>query len=189
MTQFAICTFCFGDRYHKQVNRMISEIELCQFHPPVVVVTDNVDNILDKPFVKKFDITSFNSEYKTFSDSYYTFDFSVKRYSLLAALNLGYTKMILADCDAVPNKDLFTEENFTKGFIKNSIQGQVTYNFLSNIQSNSSLGYRLLQYEKHFDVNFNKDLLNFMPEDCIQDRKSTRLNSSHTDISRMPSSA
>ena len=56
MTQFAICTFCFGDRYHKQVNRMISEIELCQFHPPVVVVTDNVDNILDKPFVKKFDI-------------------------------------------------------------------------------------------------------------------------------------
>lgn len=168
MTQFAICTFCFGERYHKQVNRMISEIDSCEFKPPLVVVTDDVTKIMEKDFVHKFDISKFNPEYKKFSESYYSFDFSVKRYALLAAINLGYTKMILTDCDAVPNKDLFNEKNILRGFVKNSIQGQVTYNFKSNIESNSSLGFRFLKYENYFGVEYDKNLLDFMPEDCIQ---------------------
>jgi len=168
MSKFAIATFCYGERYQKQVNRMISEIDTCDFKPTVVVVTDNVDAILDKPFVKKYDITQFNPEYKTYSDSYYTFDFSVKRYSLLAALNLGFNKIILSDADAVPNKNLFNEEYILNGFTTNTIQGQVTYNFSNEIMTNSELGKRFLSYENHFNVSYDKNNLNFMPEDCIQ---------------------
>jgi len=168
MSNFAIATFCYSERYHNQVNRMISEIDKCDFKPTVVVVTDNVGNIFDKSFVKKFDISQFNLEYKTYSNSYYTFYFSVKRYSLLAALNLGYTKIILSDADAVPNKSLFNEEYMLKGFVKNSIQGQVKYNFSNEIMTNSMLGNRFLSYEKYFNVSFDKNEFNFMPEDCIQ---------------------
>jgi hypothetical protein len=168
MSKFAIATFCYGERYQKQVNRMISEIDNCDFKPTVIVVTDDVDFILDKPFVKKYDISEFNPEYRKYSDSYYSFDFSVKRYSLLAALNLGYNKIILCDADAVPNKSLFNEDNILKGFVQNSIQGQVTYNFSNEIINNSQLGERFLEYEKYFNVTFDKNNLNFMPEDCIQ---------------------
>ena len=168
MSKFAIATFAYSERYQKQVNRMISEIDSCDFKPTVVVVTDNVDNILDKPFVKKYDISQFNPEYKNYSDSYYSFDFSVKRYSLLAALNLGFTKIILSDADAVPNKSLFTEEYIMKGFVTNSIQGQVTYNISKEIMTNSELGKRFLSYEKYFNTSYDKNELNFMPEDCIQ---------------------
>ena len=49
---------------------------------------------------------------------------------------------------------------------------------------------------KHWDAqmqSFAKDIKDFRPHSVfshiIRDRKSTRLNSSHTDISRMPSSA
>lgn len=167
-SKFAIATFCYSERYQNQVNRMISEIDTCDFKPTVVVVTDNVNNILDKPFVKKFDISEFNPEYKTYSDTYYSFDFSVKRYSVLAALNLGFTKIILTDADTVPNKSLFNEDYIMKGFVTNSIQGQVTYNFSQQINTNSELGKRFLEYEKYFNVSYSKDLLDFMPEDCIQ---------------------
>jgi hypothetical protein len=92
----------------------------------------------------------------------------VKRYSLLAALNLGFTKIILSDADAVPNKSLFTEEYIMKGFVPNSIQGQVTYNFSKEIMTNSELGKRFLSYEKYFNASYDKNELNFMPEDCIQ---------------------
>lgn len=167
-TKFAIATFCFGERYQKQTNRLINEIDKSYFKPTLVVVTDDINFIIDKPFVKKFNISDFNPEYKNYSDSYYDFDFSVKRYSLLAALNLGFTKIILCDTDAVPNPSLFTEEYMIKGFEKNSIQGQVTYNFKDQINTNSELGKRFIEYEKFYNVYFDKDLLNFMPEDCIQ---------------------
>ena len=167
-TKFAIATFCFGERYQKQTNRLINEIDKSYFKPTLVVVTDDINFIIDKPFVKKFNISDFNPEYKNYSDSYYDFDFSVKRYSLLAALNLGFTKIILCDADAVPNPSLFTEEYMIKGFEKNSIQGQVTYNFKDQINTNSELGKRFIEYEKFYNVYFDKDLLNFMPEDCIQ---------------------
>ena len=51
-------------------------------------------------------------------------------------------------------------------------------------------------YEKEFERYGNRTVSSFlrmvgaeMPSNSDQDRKSTRLNSSHTDISRMPSSA
>lgn len=165
---FAIATFCFGERYQNQANRLITEINNCVFKPIVVIVTDKPSNIKNFPFVKVFDISEFNPEYKNYANSYYEFDFSVKRYSLLAALSLGFTKIILTDADAVPNKSLFNEETILKGFVGNSIQGQVTYNFSNEISTNSQLGRRFLEYEKHFDRSFDKNDLNFMPEDCVQ---------------------
>lgn len=165
---FAIATFCYGERYQNQVNRLITEINNCVFKPIVVVVTDDPSKIKNFSFVKIFDILEFNPEYKNYADSYYEFDFSVKRYSLLAALNLGFTKIILTDADAVPNKSLFNEETILKGFVENSIQGQVTYNFSNEISTNSQLGRRFLEYEKYFERTFDKSELDFMPEDCVQ---------------------
>ena len=43
----------------------------------ICMVTDDVDKIIKKPFVNVFDISEFNPDYKKYSDSYYTFDFSV----------------------------------------------------------------------------------------------------------------
>ena len=43
--------------------------------------------------------------------------------------------------------------------------------------------------DKNFDGIFTKDIKELQNRNIIEDRKSTRLNSSHTDISRMPSSA
>ena len=168
MEKIAIATFCYGERYYNQVNRMISEINSCEFKPTIVVVTDDITKILDKPFVNVYDISDFNPEYKNYNNSYYDFDFSVKRYSVLAALNLGFTKIILTDADAVPNKLLFNEDYIMKGFVKNSIQGQVTYNFSQQVNTNSELGKRFLEYEKYFNVSYSKNNLDFMPEDCIQ---------------------
>ena len=41
----------------------------------------------------------------------------------------------------------------------------------------------------YFQSNVEGELINSLHEAAREDRKSTRLNSSHTDISRMPSSA
>lgn len=166
--KYAIATFCYGERYYNQVNRLINSFTNNENKPPIIVVTDNVDSITKDDNVSIFDIREFNPEYSTYSNSYYTFDFSVKRYSLLAALNLGYNKIILTDADAVVNESLFSTENALKGFVKNSIQGQVTYDFTKEIMTNSMLGRRFLEYEKQFNVSYNKYDLKFMPEDCIQ---------------------
>jgi predicted O-methyltransferase YrrM len=168
MEEFAIATFCFGEIYYNQVNRLISEIDKCDLKPTLIVLTDNKNKILDKVFVKTFDIGDLNPEYKNYSNNYYDFDFSVKRYTLLSALNLGFTKIILTDADAVPNQPLFTKENILKGFKPNSILGQVTYNFNNEILTNSMLGRRFNHYETIYNKNFDKNLLDFMPEDCVQ---------------------
>ena len=51
MEKIAIATFCYGERYYNQVNRMISEINFCDFKPTIVVFTDDIAKILDKSFV------------------------------------------------------------------------------------------------------------------------------------------
>jgi hypothetical protein len=163
MSKFAIATFCYGKRYYNQVNRLINSVAEQNFKPQIVVVTDNVDEISKKDFVTVYDISKFNPEYKKYANNYYEFDFSVKRYSVLAALNLGYTKIILSDADAVPNPTLFTENYLLKGFKENSIQGQVTYNFSNEMMTNSMLGRRFMEYEKYFDTIYDKNELNFMP--------------------------
>jgi len=165
---FAIATFCYGDRYYGQVNRFIESFENSQIRPEIFIVTDNPNKIVRTPQTNIVPVSNFNEKYMTYSDSYYTFDFSVKRYSLLYAFNNRYNKVILTDADAVVNPSLFTEENIQKSFYRNTISGPVTYSFSEQIKTNSNLGRRFQYYEKVFDVNYPKDQLNEMPEDCVQ---------------------
>ena len=112
---FTFTTFCFGERYYQQVNRFIEDINIQDFNPSLVVVTDNCDKITKKDFVKVFNINDFNPSYSTYEKNYYDFDFSVKRYSVRASVNLGFTKVILVDADMRVNPSLFNE-----GYILNS---------------------------------------------------------------------
>ena len=55
----------------------------------------------------------------------------------------------------------------------------------NSIKYVKSVGPKRAEIFKKIDIETIRDLLFYFPTD----RKSTRLNSSHTDISRMPSSA
>jgi hypothetical protein len=131
-------------------------------------MTDNPEMIKNECFVTTFNIKDFNPEYSNYANNYYDFDFSVKRYSVLAAFKLGFTNVILIDADMRVNYGLFNEENIINSFKPNYILGPVTYNFSEQINTNSELGNRLLEYERHFNISVDKEKLNFMPEDCIQ---------------------
>ncbi len=166
--KFCFATFCFGERYYEQVNRFIEDISKSDFHPSLIVMTDNPEKIKNECFVTTFNIKDFNPKYSDYANNYYDFDFSVKRYSVLAAFKLDFTNVILIDADMRVNYGLFNEENIINSFKPNSILGPVTYNFSEQINTNSELGNRLLEYERHFNISVDKEKLNFMPEDCIQ---------------------
>jgi hypothetical protein len=166
--KFCFATFCFGERYYEQVNRFIEDISKSDFHPSLIVMTDNPEKIKNECFVTTFNIKDFNTQYSDYANNYYDFDFSVKRYSVLAAFKLDFTNVILIDADMRVNYGLFNEENIINSFKPNSILGPVTYNFSEQINTNSELGNRLLEYERHFNISVDKEKLNFMPEDCIQ---------------------
>lgn len=166
--KFCFATFCFGDRYYDQVNRFIGDISNSEYKPSLIVMTDNPDKINQEHFVTVFDIKDFNSEYSNYAKNYYDFDFSVKRFSVFAAFKLGYTNIILTDADMRVNYGLFNEKSIINSFRRNSIMGPVTYNFSEQINTNSELGNRLVEYERYFNISVDKDKLNFMPEDCIQ---------------------
>jgi hypothetical protein len=76
--------------------------------------------------------------------------------------------MILVDCDMRVNPSFFNEEKILGAFDENCLSGPVTYNFNEQVHTNSELGRRLLEYEKYFNHEVNKDKLEVMPEDCIQ---------------------
>lgn len=166
--KFCFATFCFGERYYEQVNRFIDDITKSDFHPSLIVITDKPEKIKNQCFVTTFNISDFNPNYSTYAENYYDFDFSVKRFAVFAAFKLGYTNIILTDADMRVNYGLFNENNIIKSFKPNSILGPVTYNFSEQINTNSELGNRLVDYERYFNISVDKDKLNFMPEDCIQ---------------------
>lgn len=166
--KFCFATFCFGERYYEQVNRFIDDITKSDFHPSLIVITDKPEKIKNQCFVTTFNISDFNPNYSTYAENYYDFDFSVKRFAVFAAFKLGYTNIILTDADIRVNYGLFNENNIINSFRPNSILGPVTYNFSEQINTNSELGNRLVEYERYFNISVDKDKLNFMPEDCIQ---------------------
>lgn len=164
---FAIATFCYGERYYKQVNRMIESIDILDNKPKIFIVTDNINSINKKNFVHVEDISNYNFKYKNYEpNNYYSFDFSVKRFSLRFALDSGFSKIILSDADAMANPKSFSETNILKCFKNNSVSGPVNYNLKEHLYTNSMLGNRFLYYEKIYNVNFDKDIL--VSEDCIQ---------------------
>ena len=166
--EYAIATFCYGERYYNQTNRMIESFDYMDVKPQIFIVTDNEDSILKRDFVNVKNISEFNSKYSSYHKNYYGFDFSVKRYSLLYAFQNGYENVILCDTDVVVNNTLYSHMLIQKSFDDNSIVGPVTYNFNNESKTNSMLGRRLTHYETKFGVEYDKDRLNFMPEDCIQ---------------------
>lgn len=166
--KFCFATFCFGERYYEQINRFIDDITKSNYQPTLIVITDNTDKIKNEHFVKSFNIVDFNSEYLTYAQNYYDFDFSVKRFAIYASVKLGYTNIILTDADMRVNYNLFNENKIIESFKRNSVLGPVTYNFSEQINTSSELGKRLLEYESYFNVPIDKNKLNFMPEDCIQ---------------------
>jgi hypothetical protein len=136
--------------------------------PQIFIVTDNPEAITKKSFVNVKHISDYNPKYSEYNKDYYTFDFSVKRFSLLFAFDSGYENVILTDTDVVINEEIFSNERILECFMSNTISGQVTYNFNNEISTNSMLGRRLLHYEKTFEVSLNKNELNEMVEDCVQ---------------------
>lgn len=166
--EYAIATFCYGERYYIQTNRMIESFDLLTNPPQIFIVTDNVDVIVKRSFVNIKHISDYNPKYSDYKEDYYSFDFSVKRFSLLFAFDSGYDNVILTDTDAIVNQQLYSHQKVMECFAPNSISGQVTYNFKNEIITNSMLGRRLVHYEKVFQVSFDKEELTTMPEDCIQ---------------------
>lgn len=167
--EYAISTFCYGDRYHKQSNRLIESFDYLEEKPDIFIVTDSPEAIIQRDFVKTKHINDYNPKYSNYlKDNYYAFDFSVKRFSLLFAFESGYDRAILTDTDAVANPPIYNHETMMKTFYDNSITGQVTYNFKDSIDTNNMLGRRFAHYEKKYNVEFDKNLLDEMVEDCIQ---------------------
>jgi hypothetical protein len=164
---YAIATFCYGERYYNQTNRMIQSFKNIKDKPKIFIVTDSPESITKEDFVFVADIKEYDEKYSTYNTNYYDFDFSVKRFSVKFALDNGFTKIILTDTDVMPNEALFNDENVLDCFISNSVSGQVTYLFEKEIECNSMLGRRFTHYESVFGVNYNKKDM-WMPEDCIQ---------------------
>jgi hypothetical protein len=165
--EYAISTFCYGDIYYEQTNRLIESFLEIDDKPNIFVVTDNPDKIRKENWVNINDIKEYNEKYQTYNTNYYDFDFSVKRYSVKFALENNYSKIILSDTDVVANNIIFSHNNILKLFLNNSISGQVTYLFDDEISRNSELGKRFQYYEKKFNVKYSNQNF-YMPEDCIQ---------------------
>lgn len=165
--EYAISTFCYGDIYYEQTNRLIESFLEIDDKPNIFVVTDNPDKIRKENWVNINDIKEYNEKYQTYNTNYYDFDFSVKRYSVKFALENNYSKIILSDTDVVANNIIFSHNNILKLFLNNSISGQVTYLFDDEINRNSELGKRFQYYEKKFNVKYSNQNF-YMPEDCIQ---------------------
>jgi hypothetical protein len=164
---FAVATFCYGERYYNQTNRLIKSFENVVDRPTIYVVTDNTDVINKPEYVKVKNVLEYNEKYTSYKDNYYDFDFSVKRFSLLSAFEDGYENVILTDTDVFPT-NLYSERSVMNSFVKNAVAGQVTYDFDQEQRGNSSLGNRFQHYEKAFNVELDKSQLREMVEDCIQ---------------------
>jgi hypothetical protein len=164
---YAIATFCYGERYYDQTNRMIESFKKTPNRPKIFIVTDKPEAIIKEDFVFVSDIKNYDEKYSTYNTNYYDFDFSVKRFSVRFALDNGFTKIILTDTDVIPNEGLYSDKTILETFIPNSISGQVTYLFEKEVETNSMLGRRLKHYETSFGVDYNKKDM-WMPEDCIQ---------------------
>jgi len=164
---YAIATFCYGDRYCNQVNRLILSFDFISNKPNIYVVTDSPESVVKREHVHVKHISEYNDKYGVYAPNYYDFDFSVKRYSLRFAVDSGHTRVLLTDADAVINSEILCGEEVENYFIPNSIVGQVVYSFEEQQANASLLGNRLLHYEKCFGVEYPKKDL-WMSEDCVQ---------------------
>ena len=83
-------------------------------------------------------------------------------------------------------KDKFGDYSDPARVIQSKTEGTATFNALLFIPSRTPYNYYTKEYEKGLQLYSSGVLI---MEKCAEDRKSTRLNSSHIEESRMPSSA
>lgn len=165
---YAIATFCYGERYYNQTNRLIKSFDELEEKSPIFIVTDNPDALEKREYVFLKNISDYKEKHLEYANNYYDFDFSVKRFSLLFAFENKFNNVILTDTDVLPNDSLYNYENVMRGFVENSVAGQVTYNFENEQNSNSMLGNRFKYYEDKYQVKYDRSNLTEMAEDCIQ---------------------
>jgi hypothetical protein len=160
-SNYAISTFCYGETYYEQTNRLIENTIHLEGSPEVYVVTDSPSSILKKDFVKVRHINKYDKKYSEYNKDYHNFDFSVKRFSLLFAFENGFDKVILTDADIVVDRfysqhSPYSQETIMSLFFDNTIAARMTYSFKDSVENNSQLGQRFLHYEKKYGVNFDK---------------------------------
>jgi hypothetical protein len=59
---YAIATFCYGERYYNQTNRFIESLEPFEDKPELFIVTDSPSSILNKEFVKVKHINEYDEK-------------------------------------------------------------------------------------------------------------------------------
>ena len=168
MVDFCFATFCFGDVYYTQTNRLIESFISKNINfIKIFVITDQPDKIRGEDFVYVKHINEYNEKYNSYEKNYYDFDFSVKRYSLKFALDNGFEKIALVDCDIVLT-DFYSEDEINNSFLKNCITGPICYE-LDSCPKSSMLGERLKYYAKIFQSDISEETIknSCMPEDCI----------------------
>jgi hypothetical protein len=163
---YCFATFCFGERYRIQTNRLIENLEKINNNTLLFVITDDETQIKKLPWVIVKNINFYDSTYLKYATNYFDFDFSVKRFVLRLASENNFYNIVLLDTDNLVGGN-YSESRIIESFRKNSILGPVIYEYQKEILSNSMLGRRFNHYEKIFDVHLNKKDL-WMPEDCIQ---------------------
>jgi len=164
---YAICVGCYGERYYEQANRMISAFGEISDKPTIFIVTDDANRLKSANFVHTKNIADYDKSYCNYKSDYWNFDFSVRRYSLRFAFEQGFDNTILMDVDVLPNSSNYCHRQIEHCFQDNTISGPVTYNFTEKQNMKHNLGNRLKYYERKFGTNYDKALLNEMPEDCI----------------------
>ena len=60
---YAIATFCYGERYYDQTNRMIESFKKLQNRPKIFIVTDKPEAITKEDFVFVSDIKNYNEKF------------------------------------------------------------------------------------------------------------------------------
>ena len=64
--EYAIATFCYGDTYYPQTNRLISSLDELTEKPNLFVVTDEPSKIDKKNWVNVINIKEYNESYLTY---------------------------------------------------------------------------------------------------------------------------
>ena len=94
---------------------------------------------------------------------------------------------------AIPETPIFTIPNGKRALIQTGLCIELPAGFEAQVRPRSGLalkhGVTVLNAPGTIDADYRGEVSVLLINHGEEDRKSTRLNSSHTDISRMPSSA
>ena len=63
---YAIATFCYGERYYDQTNRMIESFKNFEEKPKIFIVTDKPDSIIKEDFVFVSNIKEYDNHLNYF---------------------------------------------------------------------------------------------------------------------------